>query len=93
MIDWWSLATGALWISGLALLLAAWSYRRFMLARTLTDTRRGRMVRRTQVISRLALLLVIGGLGSSSAHWGVAIGWALLFLIVLLDLVIRWSGK
>ncbi len=91
MINWQSLIFNSLWISGLAILLAAFSYHYW------AASEQGRKLR--EQLSRpgflgffwLAMLLVsLGLLGTSQEPWEMAIwgGMALITLIALVILVI-----
>ncbi|MEA3336850.1 MAG: hypothetical protein U9R25_13130 [Chloroflexota bacterium] len=88
MIDWYSVLTNGLWILGLAVILAAFSY---------TDWRRGLNSPKTSLRQALAssrflavfslgMVLFCAGLALTSGRWWEIAAWA------LLSVVFAWQG-
>ena len=84
MINWWWVVSNTLWISGLALLLAAWSYRRCRVSRRGAPGRSEMVRLNLGDFFRLGLLLFCVGLFATSGSWWEKILWGSLALVILL---------
>ena len=80
----WTVVSHALWIAGLAVLLAAFSWRRWAAGE-------GRETRRSGLALNLGLILVCGGLAATGRGWWERIVWGLLALSRLVW-VVRSAG-
>ncbi len=83
MISWLSLAANMLWIAGLTLLLATFSYNRCMATRCKIGVAQPDPQRATGLLLRIGLLLVSLGLAATSASWlerGIWLSIALLLI-------------
>src|SRR4051794_27065829 len=87
MIDWWEIGTNALWILGLAILLASFSYRSYAvsLRRSGVPLAPGRLS--TGFFARLGLLLITAGLGLTSSSLLQQVLWGIIGMVTLGDLV------
>ena len=76
MIDWWNIFSQALWIVGLALLLATFSYNSYRASQAPQETKQLQLVQ-PAFFGRLGLMLVSAGLAATSGTriervlWGV----------------------
>ena len=91
MIDFGQVAANALWVLGLALLLAVWSYARYEAHREETRTR--------EILSRLnyslainaGLLLFVAGMAATESRWWARGLWILVGVGFLVDSGMRIS--
>jgi hypothetical protein len=87
----WGIATNGLWIVGLAILLATWSYGRWAAQNARVKTRIKLQELRYALALDLGLLLfVIGMAATESRRWAQVI-WALLGLVVVGHAALRIS--
>ena len=84
MINWWWVVSNTLWISGLALLLAAWSYRRCRVSRRGAPGRPGMVRLNLGDLFRLGLLLFCLGLFATRGSGWEKVLWGILTLVILL---------
>ena len=69
MINWWDVGSAALWITGLAMLLAAYSYHRYVVTQRSEYARQARGQNKLGFVARLALLFSSLGLCAASDAW------------------------
>lgn len=82
MIDWWGVASNAIWILGLAVLLATASYRSWA---GRTPSASGRSAGRidSAAFYNLGLLLFAGGMLATSDAWWERAGWVVVLLLII----------
>ena len=85
MINWWDVGSNALWIIGLAMLLAAYSYHRYDVAQRSEYARHGWGQNKPGFVSRLGLLFLSVGLGATSDSWLARGMWGILAFGVVLQ--------
>lgn len=89
MIDVWGVVSNALWILGLAVLLAVWSYASYVASRVRLKTRK--------ILDRLGyalaidvgLLLFLAGMAATEARWWARALWIVLGAGVIVEAVWR----
>lgn len=92
MINWWYVGANALWISGLALLLAMYSYRSVAARPGAPAEHKTITARQAAYVYRIGVILVSLGLCATSETWvarGIWGGIALVVLIQLIAVVVR----
>ena len=87
MIDWWKVGANAVWIMGLAVLWASYSYRRFMAAHLRESYLQHSNRASSEFFSRLGILLVCGGFYATSRSAFERRLWAALFLITVIEYI------
>ena len=81
MIDWFQLLTNAIWILGLAVLLAGLSYASYQAAGAKRSFRRQLQMPGFNLVSSLGLLLFCVGLAATgNQSWWKSVVWSLLAL-------------
>ncbi len=88
MINWWRIGSAALWIIGLAILLAAYSYHRHDVAQQSAYARHGRGRYKLGFVARLGLLFLSVGLGATSDSWLERGMWGIIALGVVLQFAV-----
>lgn len=83
MIDWWGVGTGALWISGLATLLATISYCDWLGAQKGQSLRSVMSEFVPALFLNLGLFLFCLGLLATSSQWLERVGWGIALLLIV----------
>lgn len=83
MLDWWLLVRGVLWIMGLALMVAVWSYARWWAGQRGLSLRRAVGLPLFAVPCCAGLALFSLGLALSARTWWETAAWAILAVLSL----------
>lgn len=86
MVEWWPVAASFLWILGLALLLATFSYRSCVASQR-DIARKGSADDHATLLFRLGLLLFAVGLGATAENWIERLLWGVIALVALFELI------
>ena len=87
MIDWWSVAANALWIIGLAVLLATVSYSDWVASQKKSSLRAVLKEFTPALFMNLGLFLFCLGLLATSHVWWEQVGWAIALLLILTQII------
>lgn len=79
----------ALWIVGLALVFATWSYARFTAHRDHVKTRTKLNELTYALVLDLGLLLFVGGMAATESRWWGRALWVFIGLIVIVEAALR----
>lgn len=93
MLDVWSLVTNGLWVLGLAVLLAIWSWARYVAYQAGVKSRVILDQRQYAVALDVGLLLFIVGMAATEDRWWAQVLWGVLGIWVLGHAVLRVSGN
>jgi hypothetical protein len=93
MIDWQSLFLNSLWILGLAILLAAFSYYYWLATESGQSLRALLQSRFFQQFAWLGLGLVAAGLAGTSQQWWERLIWVLFIFYSIFNIVSQWRGR
>lgn len=89
MTEVWLVVKNGLWILGLSILLAAWSYARYTAYETHVKTRDKLNEPKYALVVDLGLLLFISGMAATETRWWGRILWILLGISIIVQRVLR----
>ncbi|MGB3713294.1 MAG: hypothetical protein WA996_02580 [Candidatus Promineifilaceae bacterium] len=92
MFDYWQLGSNMLWIFGLALLLAAWSYSYYEAYLAKIPVLQRLRTPRYDVVITLGLILICAGLAASDSRWWARLIWIIVGIFIFVSWVIRRRG-
>ena len=93
LIDWVSLARNALWILGLSIALAAWSYAWWSAGEQGIRRRVALASPSFQAPFSLGMVLFSGGMAWGSARWWENALWLVLGLLFLWQAIVAWQSR
>jgi hypothetical protein len=83
VIDVWGVVSNGLWVMGLSVLLAAWSWARYAAYQAGVKTRDKLNEPRFAVAVDLGLLLFVGGMAATEHRWWARLLWIVLGIVVI----------
>lgn len=89
MIDVWQVIFNALWIVGLSVLLATWSYARYAAYEAGVKTRQKFAELPYALALNAGLFLFIAGMAATESRWWARVLWILLGIGMIVDSVLR----
>ena len=88
MIDVWGVVRNGLWVIGLSVLLASWSWARYAAIQARGKTRDKLDEARYAVALDVGLLLFVAGMAATEGRWWARIMWATLGVVVIIHAVL-----
>ena len=89
MIDYWQIGSNILWIFGLALLLAAWSFSYYEAHLAKIPVLERLRTPRIDIVITLGLVLICTGLAAIDSRWWARLIWIFLGIFILISWIIR----
>lgn len=85
MVEVWLVIKNGLWILGLAILLAAWSYARYAALEAHVKTRVKLNEPKYALVVDLGLLLFVSGMAATESRWWAIVLWILLGVSIVVQ--------
>ena len=92
MTEVWLVVKNGLWILGLSILLAAWSYARYTAYEAHVKTRDKLNEPNYALVVDVGLLLFVSGMAATETRWWARILWILLGIGIIVQRVLRIKG-
>lgn len=93
MLDVWGVISNSLWVVGLAILLATWSWARYAAYQAGVKPKAVLDQSRYAVALDTGLLLFVIGMASTEGRWWAQVLWGVLGLWVMVHAAARLSGN